>query len=121
MELNSFYKIELSPKEIFNSMRKNIFNFSRNLIAINPKYLKLRPKLLKLMKQISSKMLFKSQTYFLSIYYLDIVFTSNKNKNVGLNFNITAVTCLLLSAKVCENDPTVPSLKYFTKIYNKIF
>ena len=121
MELNNFYNKELSPKEIFNSMRKNIFNFSPDIISINIQYLKLRPNLLNLIRQISSKMFFKSQTYFLSLYYLDIVFTSHNEKICDLNCNLTALACLLLSAKFCENDPNVPSLKYFTKIYNKIF
>ena len=120
MELNNFYKTELSPKEIFNSMKENIFDFSSNINSINPKYLYLRSKLLNIIREISAKMCFKSQTYFLSIYYLDILFTNKKNKTLDLNYNITALTCLLLSAKYCENDPIVPALKYFTKIYNKI-
>ena len=120
MELNSFYKTELPPKEIFNSMRENIFDFSTNQIPINSRYLNLRSQLLNILRQISSKMCFKSQTYFLSIYYLDILSSNNKNKKYDLNYNVMALACLLLSAKNCENDPIVPSLKYFTKIYNKI-
>ena len=120
MELNSFYKTELSPKDIFNSMQKNIFDFSPNLTSINSKYLNIRSILLNLLRQISTKMCFKSQTYFLSIYYLDILFTTNKNQKFDLNYNTLALACLLLSAKNCENDPIVPELKYFTKIYNKI-
>ena len=120
MELNCFYKTELSPKEIFNSMQKNIYDFSPNSISMNSKYLKIRSKLLNLLRTISAKMCFKSQTYFLSIYYLDILFTNSKNKKIELNYNIMGLACLLLSAKNCENDPVVPELKYFTKIYNKI-
>ena len=120
MELNCFYKTELSPKEIFNSMQKNIYDFSPNSISINSKYLNIRSKLLNLLRTISAKMCFKSQTYFLSIYYLDILFTNSKNKKIELNYNIMGLACLLLSAKNCENDPIVPELKYFTKIYNKI-
>ena len=120
MELNSFYKTELSPKELFNSMKDNIYKFSSNVTSYNSKYLHLRSKLLNLLRQVSSKMCFKSQTYFLSIYYLDIVFTINKNKKIDCNYNIMALACLLLSAKYCENDPIVPELKYFTKIYNRL-
>ena len=120
MELNCFYKTELSPKEIFNSMQKNIYDFSPNSISINSKYLNIRSKLLNLLRTISAKMCFKSQTYFLSIYYLDILFTNSKNKKIELNYNIMGLACLLLSAKNCENDPIVPELKYFTKIYNKL-
>ena len=120
MELNCFYKTELSPKEIFNSMKKNIYDFSPNSISINSKYLNIRSKLLSLLRTISAKMCFKSQTYFLSIYYLDILFTNSKNTKIELNYNIMGLACLLLAAKNCENDPIVPELKYFTKIYNKI-
>ena len=120
MELNCFYKTELSPKEVFNSMQKNIYDFSQNSISLNSKYLDLRSKLLHLLRQISAKMCFKSQTYFLSIYYLDILLTNCKNKKIDLNYNLIGLACLLLSAKNCENDPIVPELKYFTKIYNKI-
>jgi len=120
MELSCFYQTELSPKEIFNLMQNNIFDFSQNIITKNHKYLILRSKLLNLLRQISAKMFFKSQTYFLSIYYLDILFTNNKNKEIDLNYYKMALACLLLSAKYCENDPLVPALKYFIKIYNKI-
>jgi len=120
MELSCFYQTELSPKEIFNSMQKNTFDFSQNIITKNHKYLNLRSKLLNLLRQISAKMFFKSQTYFLSIYYLDILFTNHKNKEIDLNYYKMALACLLLSAKYCENDPLVPALKYFIKIYNKI-
>ena len=119
MEFSCFYPTELSPKEIFNSMQKNIFDFSQNINQKNTKYLYLRSKLLNLVRQISAKMFFKSQTYFLSIYYLDIIF-SNNNKEIDLNYYKIALACLLLSAKYCENDPMVPALKYFIKIYNKI-
>ena len=119
MELSCFYQTEISPKEIFNLMQNNIFDFSQNIITKNHKYLILRSKLLNLLRQISAKMFFKSQTYFLSIYYLDILFTNNKNKEIDLNYYKMALACLLLSAKYCENDPLVPALKYFIKIYNK--
>ena len=119
MELNTLYKYELSPKEIFISMRENLYDFPPNLTSIDNKYLNTRTKLIQLLRKISSKMYFKSQTYFLSIYYLDILFTDNKFKKIDLNYNIIALVCLLLAAKFCENDPIVPELKYFTKIYNK--
>ena len=119
MEINTLYKYELSPKEIFISMRENLYDFPPNLTSIDTKYLNTRTKLIQLLRKISSKMYFKSQTYFLSIYYLDILFTDNKFKKIDLNYNIIALVCLLLAAKFCENDPIVPELKYFTKIYNK--
>ena len=120
MELNCLYDTEITPKYIFNSMKKNIYkNFSNTTFSsISKEYLSIRKNLFSLIKKISNRMGFKSQTYFLSIYYLDILFT--QNKKIDCNHNILGLACLLLSAKYCENDPAVPELKYFIKIYNRI-
>ena len=120
MELNCLYDIEVPPKEIFNLMKTNIYNnFSTNSFSsISKEYLSIRNDLFYLIKKISSKMGFKSQTYFLSVYYLDILFS--QNKKIDCNHNILGLACLLLSAKYCENDPCVPELKYFIKIYNRL-
>ena len=120
MELNCLYKIEISPKDIFDSMKTNIYdNFSfYSFPIISKEYLALRSDLFGLIKKISDKMGFKSQTYFLSLYYLDILFT--KNKKSDCNYNVMGLACLLLASKYCENDPAVPELKYFIRIYNRI-
>ena len=120
MKLNYLYDIEIAPKEIFRAMKKNICNnFSINsFYSINKEYLCIRKDLFSLIKKISNKMGFKSQTYFLSVYYIDILFC--KNKKIDCNYNILGLSCLLLSSKYCENDPAVPELKYFTSIYNKL-
>ena len=120
MELNYQYNIEISPKDIFDSMKKNIYNnfSSQSFSSINKEYLALRNGLFDLLRKISDKMGFKSQTYFLSIYYLDILFSQNKKSDC--NYNILGLACLLIASKHCENDPAVPELKYFIKIYNNI-
>ena len=120
MELNCLYDTEIDPKRIFDSMKTNIYNnFTNNSFSsISKEYLSLRNELFNLIKKISNKMGFKSQTYFLSIYYLDILFS--QNKKIDCNFNIMGLACLLLSAKYCENDPAIPELKYFIRIYNRI-
>ena len=66
MELNCLYDTEISPKEIFNLMKTNIYNnFSTNsFYSISKEYLSIRNDLFYLIKKISSKMGFKSQTYF---------------------------------------------------------
>ena len=119
MELNCLYDNEISPKELFNRMKTNIYNnfSSISFLSISKEYLSLRSDLFSLLKKISSRMGFKSQTYFLSVYYLDILFS--QNKKIDCNHNTLGLACLLLSAKYCENDPEVPELKYFIKIYNK--
>ena len=120
MKLNCLYDTEICPKDIFDSMKINIYNnfTNSNFSSISNEYLPNRIKLFDLIKKISSKMGFKSQTYFLSIYYLDILFS--QNKKIECNYNIMGLACLLLSAKYCENDPAVPELKYFIRIYNRI-
>ena len=118
MELNYHYNIEISPKDIFDSMKKNIYNnfSSDSFSSISKEYLALRNDLFDLIKRISDKMGFKSQTYFLSIYFLDILFC--QNKKYDCNYNLLGLACLLLASKHCENDPAVPELKYFIRIYN---
>ena len=120
MELNCLYDTEIIPKDIFISMKKNTYNnFSFNSFSsISKEYLSLRNDLFSLLKKISSKIGFKSQTYFLCVYYLDILYS--QNKKIDCNPNILGLACLLLSAKYCENDPSVPELKYFIRIYNRI-
>ena len=121
MEIGSLYNIEIPLKEIFNSMKNNISDiFSTIKFTTIPKeYISKRSQIFTLIHKISNKMGFKSQTYFLSIYYLDIIF-SNQPTKIDCNYNILALSCLLLSAKYSENDPVVPELKYFIRIYNSI-
>ena len=82
-------------------MKTNIYNnFSLySFSIISKEYLTLRSDLFALIKKISGKMGFKSQTYFLSIYYLDILFT--QNKKIDFNYNVMGLACLLLASKYC--------------------
>ena len=75
------YNTELLPEEIIQSMKKNIYyNYLHftSFSDINQKYLSGRSSLFSLIHKISNKMNFKSSTYFLSIYYLDLIFLKNK-------------------------------------------
>ena len=120
MDENHFYESEISPKEVVKFMKANIYdNFLKNsYFFISSDYIISRSSLFSLIRKISNKMGFKSQTYFLSIYYLDILFL--KNKKIDCNFKTLALACLLLSAKFIENDPCVPSLAEFIKVYNNV-
>ena len=120
MDENHFYEAEISPKEVVKFMKVNIYdNFLKNsYFFISSDYIISRSSLFSLIRKISNKMGFKSQTYFLSIYYLDILFL--KNKKIDCNFKTLALACLLLSAKFIENDPCVPSLAEFIKVYNNV-
>ena len=120
MEENHLYEIEISPKEIIKIMKSNIYdNFlKKSYHFISSDYLISRSSLFSLIRKISNRLGFKSQTYFLSIYYLDILFC--KNKKIDCNYKILGLACLLLSAKYIENDPCVPNLANFIKAYNTV-
>ena len=111
---------EIPPKQIFEKMKSNIFNdFSVLRFAnINKNYICGRKFLFNLLHKITITMGFKSQTFFLCAHYLDIIFTSKNT--INMNANIIGLSCLCLSAKYCENDPIVPHLQYFIKVYNII-
>ena len=120
MDENNVQKTEIPPKEIFNLMKTNIFdNFTHfSLFSINKDYINSRKALFSLLHKITIRMGFKSQTFFLCAHYLDIIFI--KKKRIHLNLNILGLSCLCLAAKFCENDPMVPHLQYFIKIFNNI-
>ena len=118
MDDNYLSETEISPKEIIKYMKTNIYNnhFKNSYQYISSDYILNRASLFSLIRKISNKMGFKSQTYFLSIYYLDILFS--KNKKIECNYKTLGLACLLLSAKYIENDPYVPNLSSFIKVYN---
>ena len=122
--MNKNYNTELLPEDIIQSMKKNVFyNYLHftSFSHINQRYLSIRSSLFSLIHKISNKMNFKSSTYFLCIYYLDIIFIENKIPSIyNDNFELLGLTCLVLAAKHLENDPTVPHLKYFINAYNYI-
>ena len=122
--MNKNYNTELLPEDVIQSMKKNVFyNYLHftSFSHINQRYLSIRSSLFSLIHKISNKMNFKSSTYFLCIYYLDIIFIKNKLPSIyNDNFELLGLTCLVLAAKHLENDPTVPHLKYFINTYNYI-
>ena len=119
--MDRFYSniLEINPKEIFKEMKKNIYNFYPKItkLNINQEYIKIRVEIINLIRKIYKKMRFKSQTFFLSIYYLDIILIENKITN--LDFHLLGLVCFIVASKYCENDPNVPPLNNFLNIYNK--
>ena len=110
----------VSPWQIFENMKKNVYNSfdSYSFSSINKEYLYSRKDLFNLMHKISNKMGFKSQTFFLSTLYLDIIFSQRNTINISLK--VLGLASLSLSAKYVEIDPTVPHLLYFVNEYNCI-
>ena len=122
--MSKSHNMEFLPEDIIQNMQKNIYHnylYFKSYSDINQNYLFIRNSLISLIQKISSKMNFKSQTYFLSIYYLDLIFLKNKIPSIyNENYELLALTCLVLAAKHLENDPTVPHLEYFVTTYNII-
>ena len=119
MPLKSKIDPELPPSQLFSQMISNSHstNFPFFQSHINKDYIAQRKNILNILHKITTKMGFKSQIFFLSVKYLDIIFSSKKNYNIKLNLHTAALTCLILSAKFGEVDPYVPQLIYFIKIY----
>ena len=111
---------EISPKEIIRQMKLNFFkNYpTNNNPLINLDYLLYRPSIFALIHNISNRIGFKSQTFFLSIYYLDILHL--KNKKIDLDLKTISLACLLLASKYTENDQYVPVLPAFVAVFNSI-
>ena len=120
--MNKNYNIELFPDEIIQTMRKSIYYnylYFKSYSDINRDYLSMRNALFSLMHKVSNKMNFKSNTYFLCAYFLDLIFLKNKIPYIyNNNFELLGLSCLVLAAKHLENDPTVPHLQYFVSAYN---
>ena len=120
--MNTNFNMELLPEEIIKTMKKSIYYNCLNFTSysdINKNYLSLRPSLFSLIHKVSNRMNFKSNTYFLGIYFLDLIFLKNKNPSFyNNNYELLALSCLVLAAKHLENDPTVPHLQYFVSAYN---
>lgn len=113
---------DLPPNIILEQMLANSnqnFEFFSEL-NINKEYIFQRKNILNILHKLTNKMGFKSQVFFLSIHYLDIIFSSNKNIKLKFNIYALALACFCLSAKFCEIDPIVPELYYFIKIYYSI-
>ena len=112
--------LEINPQEIFENMKKDFYdNYSiTNIFNISKDYIKIRKDLINLIYKVSKKMGFKSQAFFLSVYYLDIIIIENKNIDSN-KLNILSLSCLIVASKYCENDPNVPPLENFIDVYNR--
>ena len=118
METTYLNTNELNPQDIFQTMKSDFFKIPpiENHL-INKDYIKKRKDLINFNRNLIKKMGFKSQTFFLSIHYLDIIFLQNKNVFIH-NYFLLSLSCLIVAAKYCENDPNVPPLESFIDLYN---
>ena len=131
------YNAHLPPKTIFSKMIlvnepliKNIdLNSEKNRI-----YFSRRKQLKNLMKTINSYIDFNSQTYFLMLYYMDIIFTHKDLEKIFYshftlwyqypivndlqmsNYVLLSLACLVVASKFNENDPLVPSMSSYIRL-----
>ena len=112
--------IEVPSQKIFEKMKLNSFSNFQNYsnLSINKDYLSQRDSILKTIHNITIQLGYKSQTFFLSSHFLDII--SLTNIKISENIFKLGLACLCLASKFCENDPNVPHLKFFVRIYNNI-
>ena len=111
---------ELPPSQVFELMMSNTYKnfYLYSHCSICREYIYHRKSIFNILHKIMLKFGFKSQVFFLSTNYLDIIFSSKKINISKLNIYTLALAALSVSAKFCEIDPIVPELQYFIKIYN---
>ena len=138
------YNSELPPRNILskmikanlddsfpdnNTQKKIDFTNERNKL-----YFSRRKELKNLMKSINSHLDNNSQSYFLTLYYMDLIFTSpdlervffshfNTWTNVAANNDIQmnnyvllSLACLVVASKFNENDPHIPTMSSFIRL-----
>ena len=122
MNNSVLFETEVPPKDIFKKMQKNVYDhyFYNSFLTVNKEYVSIRSSLLSIIHKVCEKMSFRSQTFFLCVQYLDIIFSKKQSSIPFSKYNIVGLACLCLSAKYCENDPMVPHLQYFIKVYNNL-
>ena len=138
------YESELPPKEIFAKMIKTNIedSFPVNNIEYkidlnnerNRLYFSRRKELKNLMKSINSYLDNNSQSYFLALYYMDLIFTNpdleimffshfsswtsyTTNNDIQMNnYVLLSLACLVVASKFNENDPHVPTMSSFIRL-----
>ena len=138
------YENELPPKGIFAKMIKSNMedNFPDNNVEFkidlnnerNKLYFSRRKELKNLMKSINSYLDNNSQSYFLTLYYMDLIFTNpdlermffshfsswtcyTTNNDIQMNnYVLLSLACLVVASKFNENDPHVPTMSSFIRL-----
>ena len=138
------YNSEIPPKVILSRMlTTNIDHyFPHNnqpfkidlSIENNRRYFNRRKELKNLMKSVNSHIDNNSQTLFLALYYMDIIFTHKELESVFFShfytwrsygsFNdfqmnyyvLLSLACLIVASKFNENDPHVPTISSYIRL-----
>ena len=131
------YEAHLSPKKIFSKMilvNEPLINGIDLTSEKNKIYFSRRKQIKNLMKQINSYIDFNSQTYFLMLYYMDLIFTHKDLEKIFYshfslwyqypiyndlqmsNYILLSLACLVIASKFNENDPCVPSMSSYLRL-----
>ena len=116
------YETELSPIFIFNETSKSNseINFIISENNIN-KYKEKRKDLLYLIRNVNRKLDFNSQTFFLSLLFMDKIFSLENLTIENVNdYYLYSLCCLIIASKFNENDPHIPDLNSYNKIFNEV-
>ena len=101
--------------------------------GINKLYFENRKEIKNIIKNVNTCLDNNSSTYFLSLYYMDLIFENYSIEEIMIdNFNISmdnayklnnyvllSLACLVIASKFNEKDPHVPDLNSFIRVYNK--
>ncbi len=70
---------------------------------------------------INRKLDFNSQTFFLSLLFMDKIFSLENLKIENENdYYLYSLCCLIIASKFNENDPHIPDLNSYIKIFNEV-
>ena len=138
------YNSELPPRNILSKMIKANLddsfpdNIAQKKIDFtnerNKLYFSRRKELKNLMKSINSHLDNNSQSYFLTLYYMDLIFTNPNLERVFYshfntwtnyttyndiqmnNYVLLSLACLVVASKFNENDPHIPTMSSFIRL-----
>ena len=75
-------------------MKEQFFDLK---LKLNTNYLSKRLSVIKNLQFITNKLKFRRQTFFLALFYIDLIYT---NKNLDLKPEMLGLTCLILAGKI---------------------
>ena len=136
------YNSEIPPKTVLSRMLtaniddnyKNIDNKIDLNIEKNRRYFNRRKELKNLMKSVNSHIDNNSQSLFLTLYYMDLIFTHKDLEKVFYshfytwntygslndfqmnNYVLLSLACLIVASKFNENDPHVPTVSSYIRL-----
>ena len=109
--------MEINALEFFENMKKSSIFIPNDKVIKNTLFTGKRNEMIKLLNSIIHKLRFRSQTFYLAIYYLDLLM----DITTEIRVEIATICALLLAAKFDENDTTVPNLPYFRGLMENYF